>query len=157
MKGKRMVWIKYVIDLSKGDRALLRKLTAAEKPRTALRANILLASDRNNPKHMTMLEMAKAFHCSVTTVQKVRKSYADNGLNATVTRKRRYAPPRRPKVSGELEARIIALAHKEPPTGCRRWTTRLLAEKCMELGYIDSISHTTIQRWLKKEQERIDE
>ena len=115
-----------------------------------LRANILLASDRNNKKQMTVTEIAETYHTTPTTVQTVRTSYVNNGLEATVTRKKRESPPVPPKVTGDVEAHIIALACSDPPEGYSKWTLRLLAEKCVELNYAESLSHMTVSRILKK-------
>jgi hypothetical protein len=71
-------------------------------------------------------------------------------LNAFLRRKKREIPPVPPKVTGELEARVIALACSTPPTGYAAWTLRLLADTCVELQYIDSLSHMTVSRLLKK-------
>ena len=65
-------------------------------------------------------------------------------------RKKRETPPVPPKITGEVEARIIALACTEPPEGRTRWTLRLLSEKSVELEIIDSISHMQVGRILKK-------
>ncbi|MDR2729661.1 MAG: helix-turn-helix domain-containing protein, partial [Treponema sp.] len=65
-------------------------------------------------------------------------------------RKKRETPPVPPKITGELEARIIALACGEAPEGRARWTLRLLAAKCVELRYSDTISHVSIRTLLKK-------
>ena len=99
---------------------------------------------------MTVAEIADAFSTTPTTVQTVRSTYATNGLDAAVYRKKRETPPVAPKVTGEVEAHIIALACGEPPTGYSKWSVRLLADKCVELNYIDSISHMTVSRVLKK-------
>lgn len=144
--------IKYVIELSVEEKEQLKAIVSkgAESARTILRANILLASDRNNKKHLTVVEMAEAFHCATGTIQKVRTSYANNGMEAAIRRKKRETPPRQPKVTGDVEAHIIALACGEPPEGYSRWTVRLISEKCVELGYVESLSHMTVQRLLKK-------
>ena len=144
--------VKYSIELSDSDRKTLLDIVAkgSSSAKTILRANILLASDRTNKKRMTMAEIASAFSTSPTTVQNVRTSYANNGLKATISRKKRAVPPVAPKVTGDVEAHIIALACSEPPKGYEKWTLRLLADKCVELNYVDSISHVTVQRLLKK-------
>jgi hypothetical protein len=54
------------------------------------------------------------------------------------------------KITGEVEAHVVALACGEPPVGCARWTLRLLAEKTVELRYVDSLSPTSVARLLKK-------
>lgn len=144
--------VKYVIELTDADRKTLKDIVAkgTSPAKSILRSNILLASDRNNKKHMTVAEIAEAYHTTPTTVQNVRTSYATKGLEATVHRKKRSTPPVPPKVTGELEAHIIALACGEPPEGYSKWTLRLLADKCVELNYAESLSHMTVSRVLKK-------
>ena len=143
---------KYVIELSDKDKEeLLEIVTKGTSPaRTILRANILLASDRGSDQYMTVAKIAEAYHTTPTTVQTVRTSYCEKGLEATIHRKKRETPPVPPKVTGEVEAHVIALACGQPPEGYSRWTLRLLAEKTVELGYIDSISHVTVSNILKK-------
>ena len=141
---------KYVIELSDKDKEeLLEIVTKGTSPaRTILRANILLASDRRSDKYMTVSEIADAYHTTPTTVQTVRTSYCEKGLEATIHRTKRETPPVPPKVTGEVEAHVIALACGQPPEGYSRWTLRLLADKTVELGYIDSISHVTVSNIL---------
>ncbi len=143
---------KYVIELSEQDKAeLIDIVTKGKSPaRTILRANILLASDRRSEKYMTVSEISKAYHTTSTTVQNVRTSYCEKGLEATINRKKRETPPIPAKVTGEVEAQVIALACGKPPEGYSKWTLRLLADKTVELGYIDSISHVTVSTILKK-------
>ncbi len=144
--------IKYVIELSDIEKEeLIEIVTKGKRPaRTILRANILLASDRQSEKYMTVSEISKAYHTTPTTVQNVRTSYCEKGLEATINRKKRETPPVPAKVTGEVEAHVIALACGEPPEGYSKWTLRLLANKTVELGYIDSISHVTVSTILKK-------
>ena len=144
--------VKYVIELSDADRKTLNDIVSkGQSPaKLILRANILLASDKNNKKHMTVAEIANVFNTTPTTVQNVRTSYANFGLAATINRKKRETPPVPPKVTGDVEAHIIALACSEPPEGYSRWTVRLLADKCVELNYAESLSHMTVSRVLKK-------
>lgn len=99
---------------------------------------------------MTVAEIADTFNTTPTTVHNVRTSYVNRGLEATINRKKRETPPVPAKVTGDIEARIIALACGEPPEGYSRWSVRLIAEKCVELNYINSISHMTVSRILKK-------
>lgn len=99
---------------------------------------------------MTVSEIADAYHTTPTTVQTVRTSYCEKGLEATISRKKRETPPIPAKVTGEVEAHVIALACGQPPEGYSKWTLRLLADRTVELGYIDSISHVTVSTILKK-------
>ena len=144
--------IKYVIELSNQEKVRLMEVVKKENSpaRTILRANILLASDKQSDKYMTVSEIANAYRTTPTTVQTVRASYCKKGLEATITRKKRETPPIPAKVTGEVEAHIIALACGQPPEGYSRWTLRLLADKTVELGYIESISHVTVSTILKK-------
>ena len=143
---------KYEISLSATERKKLTKIvkSGTMPARTILRANILLAMDKNGKKPMTVQEAAIAFNTSSTTVQNIRTSYGEKGLEATIHRKKRDTPPVEAKVTGEVEAHIIALACAEPPQGYAKWTLRLLADRTVKLGYIESISHTQVGRILKK-------
>ena len=144
--------LKYVIELSAEDKAKLTDIVAKGKSpaRMILRANILLVSDKRRETYMTISEISKAYHTTPTTVQNVRASYCERGLEATINRKKREIPPVPAKVTGEVEAHVVALACGEPPAGYSKWTLRLLADRTVELGYIDSISHVTISAILKK-------
>ena len=144
--------VKYVIELSNQEKVRLMEIVkkGSSPARTILRANILLASDKQNDRYMTVSEIANAYRTTPTTVQTVRTSYCKKGLEATITRKKRETPPIPAKVTGEVEAHIIALACGQPPEGYSKWTLRLLANKTVELGYIESISHVTVSTILKK-------
>ena len=147
-----MTYIKHIINLTEDERNQLTKIitTGVMPAKAILRANILLASDKNNAKKLTIAEIAEVHHTSSTTIQKVRKGYEGTGLKATLTRKKRETPPVPAKVTGEVEAHIIALCCSQPPEGYSRWTVRLLADKCVELEYVESITPMTISRTLKK-------
>lgn len=99
---------------------------------------------------MTVAEITEAYHTTHTTVQTVRNTYAEKGLEAVLIRKKRETPPAPAKVTGEVEANIVALACGDPPEGYSKWTLRLLADRSVELGYIDSISRMTVSHILKK-------
>ena len=94
---------------------------------------------------MTVSEISKAYHTTPTTIRNVRASYCEKGLEATINRKKHETPP-----VPAIEAHIVALACGEPPEGYSKWPFRLLADRTVELGYIDSISHVTISTILKK-------
>lgn len=144
--------VKYLIELPSSERKYLQDVVTKGKApaKMILRANILLASDRNASRKMTVAEIAEVYHTTPTTVQTVRTEYAQSGLTETITRKKRETPPVAPKVTGDVEAHIIALCCSAPPEGYVRWTVRLLADKAVELGYVESINYSTISRTLKK-------
>ena len=89
-----MLSLKYVIELSAEDQAKLTEIvTKGKSPaRTILRANIFLASDRRNERYLTISEISKAYHTTPITVQTVRTSYCEKGLEATINRKKRETP-----------------------------------------------------------------
>lgn len=147
-----MPTLKYDVNLSATERKQLTKLVASGKApaRAILRANILLAVDKSGKNPMTVQQAAIAFNTSMTTVQNIRASFGEKGLDATINRKKRETPPVEAKVTGDVEAHIIALACGNPPQGYAKWTLRLLADRSVKLGYVDSISHTQVGRILKK-------
>ncbi len=116
------------------------------------RAKILLVLDRTGKKdHMRIKRTAETYGVSRQTVYNIIEDYHNaKDIKEFLSRKPRETPPVPAKVTGEVEAHIIALACSEPPEGYARWTVRLLAEKAVELDFIDSISAMTVQRLLKK-------
>ena len=116
------------------------------------RAKIILALNSSTKKvYESHEDIAKRLGVSRQTVNNTINDFLNaENISVFLQRKRRETPPVPPKVTGELEARIIALACGAVPKGYARWTLRLLADKCVELRYSDSMSHMTIQRLLKK-------
>jgi len=143
---------KYVIELDTKERSKLTKIikTGYTPAKVITRANILLVSDASSGKPLTVVETAERFNTTPTTVQNARTVFAKFGLEGALYRKKRKTPPVQPKVDENLEAHIISICCSEPPKGYERWTLRLIADKCVELGYVDSISHMTVKRTLKK-------
>ena len=74
----------------------------------------------------------------------------EQGLEAALERKRRDRPPREVVFDAAFQARLVALACSQAPSGRKRWTLRLLASKAVELGWAESVSVMTVQRALKK-------
>jgi len=116
------------------------------------RAKIILALDSSEGRIPEKQEdISKRVGVSRQAVNDAKRDFLSAGsASAFLQRKKRETPPVEPKVTGELEARIIALACGDVPEGCARWTVRLLAEKSVELCYIDALSHMTVSRLLKK-------
>jgi hypothetical protein len=117
--------------------------------RTHTRARILLLLDRNQAAPWTDEAIAQALRCHRNTVGNVRRRFVAAGLPAALYHK--LLPPRAPrKITGEVEAHLIALACSAPPEGQQRWTLRLLADRLVTLGLVDSISHVAVGARLKK-------
>jgi len=144
--------IKYRVTLTIDERKELKKLinygrTAGYRVK---HAQILLALD-DIPKNQnwTDKKIAAAYQCCEKTVGEIRKRFVEQGLSAALERKKREVPPCI-KIDGETEAKIIALTCSNAPDGYNRWTLRLLAERVVALGIMESISHTAIADCLKK-------
>ena len=122
------------------------------KAKEILRARDLLMIDRtgkNDPVRYN--RTAEYAGISVQSVYNMRDEYlANQNINAYLTRKKRETPPVPAKVTGKVEAEIIALACSEPPEGKARWSLRLLAEYTVKLDIIDSISYVRVRDILKK-------
>ena len=143
---------KYIVDLSTEERVYLERFTttgrrAAEQIR---RARILLKADLNQPGSSWLdKDIAAALNVGVATVERMRRRFVEFGLEASL---RRQPGGGRPSqcLNGEQEAHLIALSCSEAPAGYARWTLRLLAQKMIQLGYVDSVSHETVRQTLKK-------
>jgi transposase len=138
---------KYPVVLSAEQRQHLEKLTSSGtvRARQMLRIQILLKSDvQTNWSYERILE---AFDVSAVTIAKIRKTFVEQGLEATLQRKK---PDREYEriLDGEGEAHLIALACSEAPTGRAPWSLRLLQDRFVKLGHVDSISYETIRRVL---------
>ena len=115
-----------------------------------MHAHVLLALDESSGKKRSEHDVAAQFHVHFQTVHTVKKTFASQGLDAAIGRKPRTSPPVPAKITGDVEARIIALSCSEPPEGRTKWTLRLLADKVVELEIIDSISYVSVSQVLKK-------
>lgn len=113
-----------------------------------IHAHILLCLDEGGPK-LTELQTSQVCGVSTKTVQRTRKRCVIEGLDVAVNSKLNgIARPR--KLDGEQQAHLVAITCSEPPKGRSRWTLKLLAERMVELEYVDEISSQTIGRELKK-------
>lgn len=141
----------YRVKLSTAQRELLQELSSSGtiKVRAYKRARVLLLSDENRVGGAKPAsQIAEEVDLSLATVQRVRRQFVKHGLEAALSEKTRAGAPR--KFSERDRAKITALACAQPPQGHARWTLRLLAEKMVELELVESISHDTVDKVLKK-------
>jgi len=126
--------------------------TGVRSVKLVKRAKIILALDMSTGiKPEKDEDIARRMEVSRQTIQNVKKDFfASADISSFLRRKKREKPPVPAKVTGEVEAHIIALACSEAPEGFNKWSLRLLADKCVELKYVDEISHMTVSRLLKK-------
>jgi hypothetical protein len=146
------------VALSAADREWLtgRVRTGSYPAQQVRRSRILLELDENDPDRdgpvPTQVVVAQRAGVHVDTVLKTSRAYAEHGgdVEATITRKKRMTPPVEPKVTGEVEARLIALACSTPPEGHSRWSLRLLEKHIALINDIPDLDHSTIGKTLKK-------
>jgi transposase len=112
--------------------------------RELTRARVLLLSDQGQG----VGQVAEAVMCRPGTVINIKKRYLEGGLDAALYDRPRPGAP--PKITGEVEAHLIALTCSDPPAGYAQWTLRLLADQLVELALVESISHTAVGKVLKK-------
>lgn len=141
---------KYIVRLTTEERECLDQVIkqlsgSSQKVR---RAWILLKSDADGPG-WTDQRICEAYGCRLSTVEKLRKRFVEEGFALTLNGKPKSRT--RPKtLDGEQEAKLIALRLGPPPAGYANWSLRLLADQMVALELVDSISHVTVSKTLKK-------
>ena len=142
---------KYIVRLTDDEQAhceqVIKKLKGSSQK--VRRAHLLLKADVNGPAWPDS-RIAEAFNCRIQTVENLRKRLVTDGFKVALDGKQRETPPRRLKLDGEGEAKLIALRLGKPPAGFGHWTLRLLGDQLVELGIVDSISPETVRKTLKK-------
>ena len=137
---------KYLINLSDEERLMLDEMTRKGeiKARKFKRAMILLKADEG----LTDQQIMAAVNVSRPCVERIRKRFVADGIERALNEDPR--PGQKRKLDGRAEATLIATACSDAPDGHARWTLRLLAGKLVQLGVVDTISHKTVRRTLKK-------
>jgi len=144
--------IRYTIKLTKPEvdelmRIINKGIHTSQTFRTAY---ILLNCDEGEySQKVTNEQISNVLKVGMRTIDRVKKRFIEQGLEASLERKpttRIYEN----KVDGEVEAKLIALCCGEPPEGRSKWSLRLLADKMVELKYVDYISHVIVGEVLKK-------
>jgi hypothetical protein len=144
---------KFTVTLTRDERAELKKISSRGKHRSqkVLNALILLGCDEGEyqERRSANEEISRVLKTSMRKIDRVKKRFVVDGLGIALNGRkgsRVYAK----KADGDFEAHLIALSCSDPPEGFVRWSLRLLADKVVELDYIDNISHESIRRILKK-------
>lgn len=143
---------KYIVTMTAAEREQLHGLiskgkTAAYKQR---HARILLKTDQGeHGEHWTDGEIVEALEVNVSTVERLRQRFVEEGFEAALERKEQQnrAPK---KIDGRAEAHLIALSCGKPPDGRKRWTLQLLADQLVALEVVDSVCPETVRKTLKK-------
>lgn len=144
--------IRYTIKLTKAEVEELHTIInkGSHTSQTFRVAYVLLNCDEG--KHsdkVTNEQISKVLKIGMRTIDRIKKRFVEEGLEAVLERR----PTNRiyeKKSDGDFEAKLIALCCSEPPKGYAKWSLRLLADKMVELKYVESISHVTVRSILKK-------
>jgi len=142
----------YVITLSAEERSSLEKLvsTGSTSAKRQTHGRILLKADTNAAgPGWSDEQICAALDVGLSTVERVRKRFVEEGMESLRSRPKTPRLSRR-RLDGEQEARLLALACSPPPQGRAHWTLRLLADQMVVLEHVESISHETVRRTLKK-------
>ena len=144
---------KYIVKLSSDERRYLEGISQSRKTATqkVQKAKILLKVDQSESStYMIDEEAGKLVGTSYKTVANVRKTFVMEGMEAVLNRKKYVSIARTSKISGEEEAHLIALCCSSPPEGRARWTLKLLSSHLVAMDVVESVSSSTVQRALKK-------
>jgi transposase len=142
---------KYVVRLSDSERGVCQEIIKNLKGSSQKfrRAQVLLQVDADGPRWSDD-RVAEAFNCRVQTIENVRKRLVTEGFELALEGKKRQEPPTPCKLDGEAEAKLIAMRLGRPPAGFGHWTLQLLADEMVALEIVDTISHETVRKVLKK-------
>jgi hypothetical protein len=148
-----MPLIRYKVTLDSQERDMLQRIATCGTHRSqkVLNALILLGCDQGpfQDRPLTNQRIAEALPVSMKKIDRIKRRFVENGVEAALDKqkaKRTYAR----KADGDVEAHLIALSCGKPPRGHARWSLRLLADRMVELRYVDAISHETVRKVLKK-------
>lgn len=144
--------IQYRIHLTKSEVDELKSIISkgSHTSQTFRTAYILLNCDEGEySEKVTNEQVARVLKIGMRTIDRVKKKFIEEGIEAALERKPTSRIYDR-KVDGDVEAKLVTLCCSDPPTGYAKWSLRLLADKMVELKYVDSISYVTVREVLKK-------
>ena len=143
---------KYAVKLTAKERKELEKVirSKSEKELTKRHAKVMLSLDENGNNPLSVEQTAKKCKLHPENIYKIRKQFVVKGMERVLYRKKRETPPVEPKITGEVEACIIAIACRAAPNGRKAWTLKMIAEKIVLDGVLPNISDVSVMRTLKK-------
>jgi transposase len=143
--------IRYKVTLTEEEREKLKEIVDKGKRKkiNRLHSQILLNIDQSKEGKMKDIEIAKVLRVSEDTIERTRKRFVEEGLEAAINRKKQINRKAK-KLDGVKEAKLIKIACSEAPKGASRWTLQLLSDKLVELNIVDSIAKETVRQSLKK-------
>ncbi len=144
--------VRYKVTLMQTERDELLRIIkkGSHSTQTYRNAYILLNCDEGeHSDKITNAEIVRVLKVGMRTIDRIKKRFVEEGFESCLDRKastRTYEK----KVDGDTEAHLIAISCNEPPKGFSKWSLRMLADKMVELEYVESLSHETVRRVLKK-------
>jgi hypothetical protein len=151
---------KYKVTLEKVEREQLEAIITKGSCRSqkVINSLILLNCDEGKYQNRRMKNeyIAAVLKISMRKIDRVKKRFVEEGFEVALSGRKGERVYRK-KADGDFEAHLIALSCSEPPEGFCRWSLRLLADRAVELNYIDSISYETVRRVLKKRNKALEE
>ena len=144
--------IRYTVKLTKSEVEELMIIInkGSHTSQTFRTAYILLNCDEGKySEKVTNEQISKVLKVGMRTVDRIKKKFIEEGLEACLDRRPTSRIYER-KTDGDVEAKLVSLCCSEPPKGYAKWSLRLLADKMVELNYVESISHVTVRSVLKK-------
>lgn len=150
---------KYKVTLGKEERSTLETIVqkGSHKSQKVLNALVLLNCDEGafQKRRMKNEDVAAVLRISMRKIDRVKRRYVEDGFGIALTGHKGERVYEK-KADGDFEAHIVALSCTDPPEGYVRWSLRLLADRAVELRYIDSISYETVRRLLKKRNKTVE-
>lgn len=149
---KPLQMIRYTIKLTKTEVEELKEIInkGSHTSQTFRVAYILLNCDQGKySEKVTNEQISKILKVGMRTIDRVKKKFIEDGLEASLER-RATTRVYEKKSDGDVEAKLVSLCCSEPPKGYAKWSLRLLADRMVELNYVESISHVTVRSVLKK-------
>ena len=145
---------RYKVFLTPQDRSRLERIvkTGSHPAQLILRARTLVELDENAGPVAFRADIAQRVGASENHVGRVARQFVESGgdVDVVIERKKRLTPPTEPKLTGDVEARLIALACSAPPQGHTRWSLRLLEKHVVLTDGMPALDHSTIGRVLRK-------
>ena len=144
--------IRYTVKLTKAEVEELKTIInkGFHTSQTFRTAYILINCDEGKYSEKVINEeISKVLRVGMRTIDRVKKKFIEEGFEASLERRPTTRVYER-KTDGDVEAKLITLCCSEPPKGFAKWSLRLLADKMVELKYVESITHVTVRSILKK-------
>ncbi len=144
--------IRYTVRLLKDEVEALQAIInkGSHTSQTFRVAYILMNCDEGKySQKVTNEQISQVLKVSMRTIDRVKKKFMEEGFEAALERRPTQRVYER-KMDGDLEAKLVTLCCSEPPKGYAKWSLRLLADKMVELKYVESITHVTVRNVLKK-------